>query len=89
MSRQWDGTKAALVAAGQWSDATFKRGDKDIRVWRLLNTERKLYIVHNDIPHCIFHAHKVSKDRTEVGYNAATAKWFKIEAFAAAAASPL
>ena len=90
MSRLWDPTTKALKDIQTWSDEKMDRGDGvQIRVWRLVNKDRKLYIVHKGVPHALFFAHKITKDATEIGYFKETAKNFKIETFAASAASPL
>ena len=90
MSRLWEPTTKALKELGSWSDVKMERADGvTIRVWRLINKDRKLFVCHNGIPHCLFHAYKVTKDRTDVGYYPDTAKIFKLEAFAASVATPL
>ena len=89
MSRLWDSTKEACIKAGMWSDEKFTRGDREVRVWRLLNTGGKLFIVKNGLPHFLFQAKVINKDQIVTKHDPATAAKFNIAEYAASVAPAL
>ena len=70
-SRWWEPTIETLKAAGKWSDEMVpgpRLGSQDRKV-RLLNIDRKLWIVTDGLQMVLFYAEVVDKDRIDLFYD--------------------
>lgn len=87
-SRLYNPTIEALKLAGKWSEEKIPgpRAGTFVSKTRLLNSDRKLWIVEGDVPRVLFYADVIDKDNINMIYDPVTAAFFGIEAFARASA---